>query len=104
MNKLRLDPDTLLVESFDTREDPSREREEGTVFANFTRAGGGTCAVYYTCPECATPWPECGTLYCLTQDPAGCDTFDLAACDTRDPVACPTQDPAACAVDTAFPC
>ena len=88
MNKLRLDLNDLQVESFDTRNE--KVAAEGTVFGN---ARTVSCAVYYTCPECYSPYTECASecTRCLTQDIATCAQLE-------------TQDPAGCAVDTAFPC
>jgi len=90
MNKLRLDLNALQVETFDTRDE--MVAAEGTVFANGRTV---SCAVYYTCPECYSPYTECASecTRCLTQD--------LATCAVPVPE---TQDPAGCAIDTAFPC
>ena len=88
MSKLRLDPEALQVESFDTRDEAVAA--EGTVFANGRTV---SCAVYYTCPECYSPYTECASE--CTQ----CPTQDIATCAVLVPE---TQD--GCAVDTAFPC
>ena len=88
MSKLRLDPDALRVESFDTRNEAAAE--EGTVFGN---ARTVSCVVYYTCPVCYSPYTECAS--------------ECTACETQDIVSCAppeTQDPGGCAIDTAFPC
>lgn len=98
MNKLRLELDTLVVESFDTRADAGRG-DGGTVFGQATVVGNpaDTCSrCYYTWPECATPWPACDSMY------QPCETVELAACDTT---GCDTQDLAACSpIDTAETC
>jgi hypothetical protein len=86
MSKLRLDPEALQVESFDTRNEAVAE--EGTVFANGRTV---SCAVYYTCPECYSPYTECAS------ECTRCPTQDLAACAVPE-----TQD--GCNIDTAFPC
>jgi hypothetical protein len=80
MKKLRLAIEALRVESFDTRADATGN--DGTVFAaGYTYPGPGeTCWRYYTCPECATPWPECDSLYI----PCEIETADLAVCGGLD--------------------
>jgi hypothetical protein len=83
MSKLRLDPEALRVESFDTRDEAVAA--EGTVFANGRTV---SCAVYYTCPECYSPYTECAS------ECTACPTQDIAACATPE-----TQD--GCAIDTA---
>ena len=75
MRKLRLDPDDLAVETFDTRVE--RAEEDGTVHAHqesnrftfcFTQPEqGATCLPGYTCPECAYT-----VHYTCTEDTLGC--------------------------------
>ena len=59
MNKLRLAPEELRVESFGTTAAGADER--GTVHGlatggpGYTCYGRPTCVPIYTCPECASP-------------------------------------------------
>jgi hypothetical protein len=74
MRKLRLDPESLTVERFDTV--PENTDEKGTVRGNqqsnqFTFCWtqpeqGATCLPGYTCPECAYTLDPCEneTLVC----------------------------------------
>jgi hypothetical protein len=75
MKKLRLQVESLRVESFDTREQP---RGRGTVQAHDTN--GGTCHL-----------SECGATYCATNCYPYCpgaDTYQqTCACESK-PSAC----------------
>jgi hypothetical protein len=74
MKKLRLDPDDLAVDAFDTAREPAEG--SGTVRGNqesnrFTFCWtqpeqGATCLPGYTCPECAYTLDPCTgeTLVC----------------------------------------
>lgn len=77
MRKLRMDPETLDVQSFDT--DETRAPRRGTV-----RAAGQGCTQPASCP-CPTNLYQCGTLHSTL---VSCDyTVD---CDTVDD--CRTMD------------
>jgi len=55
MNKLRLNTDTLRVESFPAIAEAPLVGGTVKGHEGFTAYGNETCRPFYTCPECATP-------------------------------------------------
>lgn len=70
MRKIKLDVDTLRVESFDTAEQGDEAR--GTVRGNYTRYYGGTCNETQCGAECPSGPMPCEGSYAWTDGMAVC--------------------------------
>jgi hypothetical protein len=78
MRKIKLDVDTLRVESFDTAEQDAEQR--GTVRGNFTRYGG-TCVQTQCGAQCPSGPNPCEGSYAFTDGIAVCPCGgDTGAC------------------------